>query len=71
MASPLHFVCRLGNKESHRVGRDLEVLGVDGDLTVLLASGGLLYGQQQELEFDKTQPAVEREVSAGTRPDQR
>ena len=54
MASPLHLVCRLGNKESHRVGRDLEVLGVDGDLTVLLAPGGLLYGQQQELEFDKT-----------------
>ena len=60
MASPLHFVCRLGNKESNRVGRDLEVLGVDGDLTVLLPPGGLLHGQQQQLQFDKTQPGEER-----------
>ena len=64
--SPLHFLGRLSNKEAHRVGRDLEVLGVDGDLTVLLPPGGLLHGQQQQLQFDKTQPGEQRGVSGGT-----
>ena len=52
--SPFNLLSRLSDKEANRVVPDLEVLGVDGDLTVLALSA-LLHRQQQQLELDEAE----------------
>ena len=63
---PLSFLRRLGDEEAHGVCRYLGHVGIDADLLVSARLLGLdLYGEEEELELDETQPGDETVRTGG------
>ena len=57
-ASPFNLVGRLGDEEALRVGLQLDVSRVDGDLAVGAVIAARLDRQQQQLQLGEAEPGA-------------